>query len=361
MNRINFCAPITPNTGYGITSISILKEMIKEREVDVFPIGNAQAESENDKALFQHLLKQTQKNWDHKSPCLKIWHPNALADRIGSGKYGALTFFEIDRIKLMEQKMINSTDCIFVASQWAKNILLDNNITTKIVVSPLAVNRTIFNINDDIPNKEFLDKQKTYRFINIGKWEIRKGHDILVEAFNKAFDKEDNVELIMMNHNAFLSEEENKTWESLYKTSKLGDKIKILPRLQTQKDVAKIIMQCDCGIFPARAEGWNNEILEVMACNKPVIATDYSAHTEYCNKDNCYLVDIQELCNAKDDKFFDGYGKWANLGKSQIDQMVEHMRYVYKNDIRTNDKGLGTAKEYTWEKTSNTILQELEQ
>lgn len=359
MNKINLYAPITPSTGYGITSTSIMRELLKDHEVSLFPLGQAQAETPEDKVLIEKILRDTNTKWDPNSPCLKIWHQYDLASRIGRGKYGALVFFEVDKITLQEKNMMNSTDCVFVASKWGKKILEDNGVSTKIVVSPLAVNMKIFSPMKEAGNKDLLEKEGTYRFINIGKWEIRKGHDVLVEAFNKAFTKDDKVELVMLNHNLFLNEQQNKNWQDLYKNSKLGDKIKIIGRLQTQADVANLIRQCNCGIFPARAEGWNNEILEVMAVNKPVIATNYSAHTEYCNKDNSYLVEIDNLVTAKDDMFFNGYGKWADIGKNQIDQIVEHMRFVYKNNIKTNPLGVDTADDYKWSNTCSIITKEL--
>ena len=67
--------------------------------------------------------------------------------------------------------------------------------------------------------------------------------------------------------------------------------------------------------------------------NKPVIATNYSAHTEYLTPENSYLVEIDNLTEAKDDKFFDGFGKWAHLEDRQYEQMIEQMRYVYKNGL----------------------------
>ena len=76
----------------------------------------------------------------------------------------------------------------------------------------------------------------------------------------------------------------------MYKGSGLGNKIRMIPRQKTQNDVYNIMIQTDCGVFPARAEGWNLELLEMMACGKQVIATNYSAHTEFCNPDNCRLI-----------------------------------------------------------------------
>lgn len=357
MKSINLYCPITPNTGYGVTSTYILKELAKNNNVSLFPIGGASVSNEEDKKLIQELISKTNANWSNKDPCLKIWHQYDLATRIGNGKYGALIFFETDKLNPIEKNMINNTDIVFVASEWGKNILLENDISVPIIVSPLAVDTDIFDHTLEI--KE--DENRPYRFINIGKWEIRKGHDILVEAFNKAFNKKDNVELIMMNDNPFLNEKQTKNWIDLYQKSKLSEKIKHIPRVQTHSDLAKIIKQCDCGIFPARAEGWNNEILEVMAMNKPVIATNYSAHTEYCNKyeDNSYLIDIENLVPAKDDMFFNGFGNWADLGTKEIDQIVEKMKHVYKNNIKDNPSGLKTAKRFNWSNTSKIISEQL--
>jgi len=353
MNTINVHCPITTKTGYGISSTYITKALLQNGcKVHLFPIGNAEVESGEDEKIVVGLFEDTILNWNQKNPCLKIWHQWDLANRIGNGKYGALVFFELNKLRQPEVVQMNNTDVTFVASEWAKKVLEDNGVKAKIVVSPLAVDTSIFKPVLRNPNPNFT-------FINIGKWELRKGHDILVEAFNAAFTDKDNVELWMMNHNIFLTDQENKIWQNLYKNSKLGNKIKIVDRVATHTQLADVIALADCGVFPARAEGWNNEILEVMAMNKPIITTNYSAHTEYCTKDNSYLVEIDKLSVANDGKWFNGFGEWADLGKNQFEQLVNHMREVYSKGIRSNLNGLETAKKYTWNNTANIIYSEL--
>lgn len=344
-------------TGYGITSYNIYKELRKKVDITLFPMNGLTVDFEEDKInCIKDIEKQ--QNYDPNNTFLKIWHQYDLATRIGKSKYGSLTFFEVDRLKPIETHMINNTDITFVASEWGKKILLDNGVTTPIVVSPLGVNLDVF--DPESPSvKDVKKPNDNYVFLNIGKWEIRKGHDFLIEAFNNAFTKEDKVELWMLNHNPFLNNDQNLAWINLYKSSPLKDKINIISRLPKHEDVARLIHISDCGVFPARAEGWNNEIPEVMAMNKPVIATNYSAHTEYLNKNNAYLIDIDNLTEASDDKFFDGYGKWAELGDNQMEQLVQHMRFVYNNNIKTNEDGLKRAKELTWSNTANIIYDNL--
>ena len=357
MNTLNYLAPINNTTGYGITSTNILKAIYKKNNIlpYLFPMGGVTVDGPDEKKLIENIISKFKNGFDTKAPCLKVWHPHDLALSVGKGKYGALIFFELDTLKDIEKIHINNLDVVFVASQWGKKVLENNGISTKIVVSPLAVDTEIF---QDREQEKAIDKD-TYKFVNIGKWEIRKGHDFLLEAFNNAFTTEDKVELYMINHNPFLSQQENQIWVDMYKTSELGSKITPIARISTHFELANFIRGMDCGFFPARAEGWNNEILEVMALNKPIITTNYSAHTEYCTKDNAFLIDIDELTIAEDGKFFNGEGKWADLEEKQMEQTVEYLRRVYKENIKTNPNGLETAKKYTWDNTASIITREM--
>lgn len=356
MQKINMVCPIGV-TGYGITSFNIYRNLRENLDICLFPIGNVQIDSEEYKAnLIEDINRQS--NFNNNDTTLKIWHQYDLATRVGNGKYLALTFFEVDKLKPVEIRMINNTDAIFVASKWAADVLRNNGVTTQIIVSPLGIDPKTFNL-EAVQETQSKRSNNNYIFCNVGKWEIRKGHDILIECFNKAFSSNDDVELWMLNFNPFLSQEENMSWVNLYKQSKLGDKIKIIPRVSKHAELAKLISLTDCGVFPARAEGWNNEIPEFFALNKPVITTNYSAHTEYCTKDNSYLVDIDSTEPAKDDKFFDGYGNWATIGKKQKDQIIEYMRYVYTNRTNSNPAGLNKAKELVWSNTANIILEQI--
>ncbi len=352
--NINVYAPLGL-TGYGITSVNIIKGLnqIQDLQVNIFPIGQQMhVNDDNEKKILEKGL--TNARFPNSSaPCLKIWHQYDLSSRIGDGHYYAFPFFEVDQLKDFETHQLNNCHGVFVASKWAKRILINNGVTVPIYVAPLAVDTTVFKT----PAK--IRTSAPYTFFNIGKWEVRKAHDFLLQAFDNAFTEHDNVELRLLPSNPFLSQEENQQWMNLVGRCKLKDKIKILPRLATQHDVAAFIFDGDCGIYPSRAEGWNNEILETMALNRPIITTNYSAHTEYCTKDNSYLIDIDELEVANDGKWFNGFGKWAKLGQKQFEQTIQHMRYVYNNNIRTNEAGLETCKSFTWSNTANIIHQSL--
>ena len=351
MKNININCPIN-GTGYGITSQNIVRCIHNQGiEISLFPIGhNMEVNSEEDKKLMTSLLNNSEK-FNYQAPCLKIWHQFDLASRIGNGHYYTFPFFEIDKLTDREKHHLNYCDFIFTASSWGKKILLNNDINKSIYVAPLGVDNRIFHekikIRIEKPN---------FVFFHIGKWEHRKAQDFLIHAFSLAFNNTDNVELRLLPFNPFLNEEENKYWFNLVNSSPLKDKIKVFDRLPTQYHLAEFIDQGDCGVFLSRAEGWNNEIVESMSMNKPIIATNYSAHTEYLTSDNSFMVDVTETTPANDGKWFNGFGNWAKLGQDQLDQTIHYLRHVYHNSIKTNPAGLVTAQKYSWNNTANIIL-----
>lgn len=356
MKKLNFTSPIG-GTGYGIAGINILSELQKTHDTSLFLIGQPLLDNNEQADLIQKVV-MNQDSFDFDAPCLKIWHQFDLSHRIGRGKLFAYPFFELDTFTDREKHHLHHPDHIIVSSEWAKGILKANKIKTKASVAPLGVDRTIF--NESKVSKENLEKLP-YIFLTVGKWEKRKGHDILVEAFNEAFTDDDNVELWMATHNPFLNEEQTRYWTDMCQSSKLSKKIKIFNRLKTHENVAELMSYASCGVFVSRAEGWNLELLEMMSMGKPVIATNYSSHTEFCNKDNAYLVETTELEPAFDDRWFKGEGNWAKINDSSKEQIVEHMRLVYKNSIRDNAHGIETAKKFSWANSASVITKILEE
>ena len=349
---INFQAPIN-SLGYGVAGYNIFKEIIKiHPSAALYPISTPEF---TDLHIAKGLANRGQSKL---RPSVKMWHQNDVHTHIGKGKHIGFPIFELTEFSEEEKLSMSHCDTLFACSQWAKQILIEQGFCPVHVV-PLGVDIEIFKPttprNDD----------KTV-FFNCGKWEVRKGHDVLIECFNAAFEPRDNVELWMMCDNPFIGKM-NEQWQNLYKNSKLGHKIKFIPRQNTHEDVYNIMRRVDCGVFPARAEGWNLELLEMMACGKDVIATNITAHTEFCNKDNCYLVDIDELEQAHDGVFFSGeYGEWASLNDSAKSQLIEHMRTVHgvkeqhtnhmPDEVGRNWAGVKTANKFTWENSAKEIL-----
>lgn len=336
--------------GYGIVGLNILKSLIQDhnQEIFYFPMGQPQADPQYHEMIYKAI--DNQNNFVSDTPSLTIWHEHDLFARVSKGVNASLSFFELDTFNTRTKNSLSNMDILITPSEWSANILKKECPQQTIKVIKMGVDSQLF-------QPIAIQKQdETYRFLNIGKWEIRKSADILVDIFNKAFTQEDNVELIMSCSNPFLNDVESKKWIDLYKNSSLGNKIQFAPRISTE-ELVKLYNFVDCGIFPTRAEAICLPALEMLSCSKPIIITNYSGQTAFVNKENSYLVDIDKLVTAYDGVWFHGDGNWADIGEKQIDQFVEHMRNCYKNKITTNLEGRKTAEEMTWKETTKNILE----
>jgi glycosyltransferase involved in cell wall biosynthesis len=352
MKNLNISCPIN-KTGYGIASYNILKELSLQSKISYFPIGQPSVDSQADYELVTKLLNNRY-SADVNAPYIKIWHQFDLGDHYGKGKYYAYPFFELDTFNDYEKRSMSVPDAFFVSSSWAKDILIKNNITQPIHVAPLGVDRQVF--NENIPKTRNDDK---YVFLNIGKWEVRKGHDILLDLLDKAFPNNENVELWILASeitNNYSKPEELIRWKNMYN----DDRVKLFSGFETHQEIASLIANADCGLYPSRAEGWNMELLETMSMNKPVITTNFSAHTEFCNNKNAYLIEITETEKAYDGKAFNGQGNWAKIGHQQKEQIIEHMRSCYRNNVISNPQGLETANIFSWTNTASIIYESIQ-
>lgn len=347
---INITAPIN-NLGYGVASFNIIKQLLKmNHDIQLNVLGRIE-----DPHQMSIVYDCIEKSVSNNSTSVKIWHQNDVHHHIGKGMHVAFPIFELNEFTKTEKWSLGHNDRIMVCSDWAKGVVESQvRVPTKVV--PLGVDTEMF-------SPASTSRSQTV-FFNCGKWEVRKGHDVLVECFNKAFDYNDDVELWMMCENPFYSEAQQAEWIGMYKNSPLGNKIRIIPRQTAHEDVCNIMRQTDCGVFPARAEGWNLELLEMMACGKHVIATDYSGHTEFCTHQNSRLIDVTSLERASDGVWFNGQGMWASLGESSKDQIINHMRDIHNKkqsgDLGQNQDGIITATEFSWENSAKKFLEAIE-
>jgi glycosyltransferase involved in cell wall biosynthesis len=343
--RLNLQAPIN-QLGYGVAGINILKALQAQNvEVSFFPIGQPQVTNQVDADAVRRGL-ETAKTFDPQAPCVKIWHQNQMAERIGSGKFIGFPIFELDTFNDLEKNHLNSCDEWMVCSNWAKDIIQSSVSFKPTHVIPLGVDAELF------PPAPARQDDKTI-FFNCGKWEIRKGHDILIEAFKRVAEEYDNVELWMMCSNPFNSQEENNRWHQLYN----HPKVKLIPRAETQREVYNIMSQVDCGVFPSRGEGWNLELLEMMAVGKHVITTNYSAHTEFCSQENATLIPIKDVEQAFDGKWFFGQGNWAKIDEEEVNLLTQEMNLfaeTYKG--QQNTYGIETARKFSWQNTAKEMV-----
>jgi glycosyltransferase involved in cell wall biosynthesis len=292
--------------------------------------------------------KEAQATYSLSAPSVKLSQQYDLALHVGRGPKIGFPIFELDWFDARERHMLRSQDHLIVCSEWARNVLRANDIDVPVSIVPLGVDRTIFNELVESPGELPLETV----FMNIGKLEDRKGHDVLFRAFHAAFQPTDPVRLLVLGHNPRAGADFYEIWHREYIAGPMADRITLLTmRMPTQREVAQFMTVADCAVFPARAEGWNLELPEFLAMGKPVIATNVTGHTAYLTDANATRIELREMVQARQGS--DYQGRYWQFDEQAFEQLVESLRAVHRERqsrgaLPLNTAGIATSESLSW-------------
>lgn len=134
---------------------------------------------------------------------------------------------------------------------------------------------------------EILNNKSLYKFITIGRFSKEKGHNRLIQAFNKFWKKNPNCYLIIIGGHGNLY---NQTLE-LIKNSPSNNNIIIIKSISNPFAILK---QCNYFILSSFYEGFGLVLAEADILGLPVISTDIPGPKIFMEKNNGKLVENSE-------------------------------------------------------------------
>ncbi len=193
-------------------------------------------------------------------------------------------------------EIINSQcDQLWVYSNWVMEQAISGGvIPKKIKVMPIGVKTpsiNLENISFDIKTK------KTFKFFFIGATIYRKGIDILLEAYKKAFSNNDDVTLIIKDNpkDVFYKDiSYQKEIEDVIK-EKNSPEIILINDYLSEEEILLIYDAVDIGVFPYRSEGFARPILELMAAGVPSIVPNFGPCLDYCSDAHSIIIPAQRI------------------------------------------------------------------
>ncbi|MGE3775948.1 MAG: glycosyltransferase family 4 protein [Pirellulaceae bacterium] len=380
MKQINLTTPIN-QLGYGTVGLNATLGLISlGYDVALWPIGSVICPP--DKAAEIRAALDGTGRYNRSAPSIRICQQFDLAQHVGKGVHAAITYFERNKLLDNEINHLQNQDVVIASSVWMRDLLAQLIRGPKLAIARPGVDTAIFSPHLVRPAITTVGGRPLFEdargmvgdagrpfgaeptvFLAVGKWEVRKGHDVLATIFERAFTPRDNFKLVLATANPFLSSEQHEEWARRF--ARMGNKVEILTnRLPDQPSLARLMARADCGVFLSRAEGWNLDAAEMLAMGKHIIITNYSAHTEFANRENSWLVDIDELEVANDGKWFQGFGEWARLGPRQLEQAIVSVRRVHElkqnGRLTTNQAGIDTMSKLTWRAFAESVVAAVE-
>jgi glycosyltransferase involved in cell wall biosynthesis len=337
------------STGYGVAGIALSYNLLLRDRVSVLShLGPVEHTADDEKVM--QMLMRTMMNpveVDLSLPALKFAHQHQLFSMPTRGCRIGWTVFEVELTEF-EVANMNSCDVIIVCSNWARELAKSCGVTVPIRVVSLGVSARHY-----VPSPP--PRGDVYTFLTVGKWEVRKGHPELARTFSRTFQGVGDVELIMAVDNPFLPPLEMAKIKDHHR--RLHPGIRFVSRMRHPRMVAELMRSTHCGVFPTKSEGFGLPLVEMMACNRMVIAPQTTALADYVTNDNAIVLETTTTEPAEDGVFFNR-GEWYAVDP---DELAAAMLEAYKERKCANPGGVETAKRLSWHNVTEKLLQVLEE
>jgi glycosyltransferase involved in cell wall biosynthesis len=368
--------------GWGVCGKYLVKELSKLTEVKLITsdIVFSDILDELDYRFLTSKLISDQENEEFKRnittfikyPMLKAIDGKTLQPWLVSLKgipTIGYTFFEEN---ILEQSYIENGlrnfDMIATGSTWCEEILRSYGLKNVQTILQ-GIDPKIF--NGIYPEKEYLGDK--FVIFSGGKFEFRKGQDIVIRAYKVLQEKYKDVLLINSWFNYLPDSFNTMRISSYIKFAPAStDYISMINQLFYDNGIdvhrvitlppypnimmSRIYKNSDIGLFPNRCEGGTNLVLmEYMACGKPVLASYNSGHKDILTDNNSIKIKEMKAVTVANNNM-----PTAVWEEPSLDETIEKLEWAYNN--RDSIKEIGNKagddlSKMTWGKTAQCFFE----
>ncbi|RYH28920.1 MAG: glycosyltransferase, partial [Alcaligenaceae bacterium] len=180
-----------------------------------------------------------------------------------------------------------SLQFLTVTAEHVKKILIDNGVKVPIAVVGNGVDHWLYVQADP----DYMLEAGKVRLLHVSSCFPRKGADVLLESYGRAFTADDDVTLII------------KTFDNPHNTvdQMLAEARKRFPNYPsvlvikedyTAEQLKALYEHCHILVAPSRAEGFGLPMAEAMLSGLHVITTGWSGQLDFCDPGQCDLIDF---------------------------------------------------------------------
>ncbi|MCH7727054.1 MAG: glycosyltransferase, partial [Planctomycetes bacterium] len=254
----------------------------------------------------------------------------------------------------------DQVDEVWAPSNYVKQVYINSGIPgDKIVVTPWGIDPAVF---DPKAPPVHLPTQASFVFLFVGGTISRKGFDILLDAYQKEFSRDDDVCLVVKDVGT----------KTFYRYGNLRDRVlqaiaestgPEIVYIESNLSLGQIVSlytACDCLVAPYRGEGFGLPILEAMACGVTPIVPRGGASDDFVSDDTAYLVPADVVECEHDWRLC---GVATELAPKVVDVQTA-MRGAFERQKATRRMGHKASEivreQYTWDKTASLMSERLQ-
>jgi glycosyltransferase involved in cell wall biosynthesis len=211
-----------------------------------------------------------------------------------------------------------------------------------------------------------LKTRRTFKFLFVGGTIPRKGFDVLMAAYARAFTAEDDVCLVVkdMGAGSFYRGQTAEADVARLQATPSAPEVEYIDRPLYEEELAGLYAACQCLVAPYRGEGFGLPTAEAMVCGLPVVVTGLGAALDFCDESRAYLIPSKKRCLPEQ-----RVGEWETVGRPWLaepdgEALVGILRHVVAHPDEAWAKGsAGSAyirANFTWEQSANAVERRLE-
>jgi glycosyltransferase involved in cell wall biosynthesis len=256
-------------------------------------------------------------------------------------------------------------DVVFAGSTWCMERLHEKGISNTALLIQ-GVDTTVF-------HPQAVARDGRFVLFSGGKFELRKGQDLVLKAFSILSRKYPDMLLLTAWHNPWRASMETmrdsphirfelsgRNWveqmEHIYRLNGIDPRRVVTMPSLPPAEMAQACRQSDLGLFPNRCEGGTNLVLmEYMACGKPAIATDATGHKDLCRESNAFLLKRLRPLPV----IGPGGELVARWVEPSLDEIIASIEYAFEHRLEAQARAQAAAqdmKQWPWKRAAETII-----
>lgn len=211
------------------------------------------------------------------------------------------TAWETDRPPAHWPALLNAVDLVLVPCAWNRDVFRTHGVTTRIEVVPHAA--PSISLPAERHRERFGVRPEDFCFYTIEEWNARKAIWSTIDAYLRAFTRDDPVVLLVKTTR---SDGTRGRWlrhltgtrravRRIMRRHERPARVVLLTSALTDAQMLQLHAAGDCYVSLTRGEGWGLGAFDAAALGRPVVMTRFGGQLEWLGAAHPYLVNHRLL------------------------------------------------------------------